>query len=212
MTAKVTVVDYKTSNIKSVGNMLRKIGTKAVITSDPEQVRKAEKLILPGIGAFDTAMNNLASEHLVEALNEAVLERGAPILGICLGMQLFAQHSEEGKAPGLGWIPGIVRRFDFSAPAATNGVYPIPHMGWNYVQSSTNVHPLLDGIPDPMRFYFVHSYHFVSQSSDYAVGMTNYGYTFESVVAKDNIMGVQFHPEKSHKYGMALLGNFVEHI
>ena len=208
MPSYITVVDYKTSNIKSVSNMLRKIGAKAIITSDPEQIRTAEKLILPGIGSFDAAMGNLATAGVIGALNEAVHTRAVPILGICLGLQLFAESSAEGKLPGLGWIPGRVLKFDFSS---SDPVLPIPHMGWNYVRPSIADHPLFRNVPMPMRFYFVHSYHFACRSETNVAAVTDYGYEFTCAVAKDTIWGVQFHPEKSHKYGMQLLRNFMEY-
>lgn len=207
MSSIVTVVDYKTSNIRSVSNMLRKIGTRAIVTSDPEQIRVAEKLILPGIGAFDAAMGNLAAPNVIEALNEAVLKKATPILGICLGMQLFAESSEEGRLPGLGWIRGKVKRFDFAGSGST---LPIPHMGWNYVRPVMTEHPLFRNVRTPMRFYFVHSYHIVCQSEMTVAAITDYGYEFTCAVSKDHIWGVQFHPEKSHRYGMQLLRNFVE--
>lgn len=203
----VTIVDYKTSNIKSVANMLRKIGEKALITSDPEQIRKAEKIILPGIGAFDAAMKNLTDAHLIEALNEAVLEKRVPILGICLGMQLLTGSSEEGELPGLGWIPGRVQKFNFSS---LDRELPIPHMGWDYVQPTDSTHFLFHDIPSPMRFYFVHSYYFVCEDERHVIATTDYGYPFVSAVANGHILGVQFHPEKSHRFGKQLLKNFVE--
>jgi len=203
----VTIVDYRTSNIKSVANMLRKIGTKAIITSDPEQVRKAEMLILPGVGAFDAAVKNLSQIHLDEALSEVVMKRKVPILGICLGMQLLADSSDEGKLPGLGWIPGRVKKFNFSSLKVE---LPIPHMGWNYVDPVDDTFFLFKNVPRPMRFYFVHSYHFVPNDPKEVVATTDYGYSFASVVAKEHVLGVQFHPEKSHKFGKQLLKNFVE--
>jgi len=209
MTSEIVVVDYRTSNIRSVANMLRKIGVRALITTAPDQVRAAAKLILPGIGSFDAAVENLRATGLIHALNEAVLERRVPILGICLGMQLFAEGSEEGHLPGLGWIPGQVRRFDFSAQERP---LPVPHMGWDYVQAVDERAPLFVDVPAPMRFYFVHSYHMVCRERDHVLAVTHYGYEFTSAVARDNIWGVQFHPEKSHKYGMQLLRNFVEKI
>jgi glutamine amidotransferase len=204
----VTVVDYNTSNIKSVGNMLRKIGVKAHITADPNEIRKAEKIILPGVGAFDAARRNLDVAQLPEVLHEAVIERGVPFLGICLGMQILAKGSEEGCLPGLGWVGGRVRRFSFELPENSPKV---PHMGWNYVCPRASDHPLWRHMANPMRFYFVHSYHFVCESEADVAAVTSYGYDFHCAVARDNIWGVQFHPEKSHTYGMQLLRNFVEY-
>jgi len=207
MNSTVTVVDYNTSNIQSVGNMLRKIGIKARITSDPNEVRKTDKLILPGVGSFDVARQNLDLAQMPEALEEAVIKKGVPILGICLGMQLLAQGSEEGRLPGLGWINGRVRKFCFDSPQASPKV---PHMGWNYVHPRAADHAIWRQIINPMRFYFVHSYHFVCDAEEDVAATTPYGYDFVCAVAKDNIWGVQFHPEKSHTFGMQLLRNFVE--
>lgn len=209
MKPEIVVVDYKTSNIRSVGNMLRRVGAKAIVTSAPEEVIKADKLILPGIGAFDVAVKNLRAFGLIEALNEAVLVRKIPILGICLGMQLFAAGSEEGELPGLGWIPGYVRRFGFNVGKFD---LPVPHMGWDYVKVLRESDPLFVDVPLPMRFYFVHSYHFVCKEPQDVLAVTRYGYDFASAVSRENIWGVQFHPEKSHKFGMQLLRNFVERI
>ena len=210
MPSPIIIVDYNTSNIKSVNNMLRKIGVKSHISSDPNEVRKAEKVILPGVGAFDTAMRNLEIMHLPQALNEAVIKKGVPFLGICLGMQILANSSEEGALPGLGWIQGRVQKFNFDI--LNSDVPKVPHMGWNYVSPRDNDHPLWPNIPRPMRFYFVHSYHLVCEFEENIAAVTSYGGDFVCAVAKDNIWGVQFHPEKSHKYGMQLLRNFVEYV
>lgn len=206
MSDQITLVDYNTSNIMSVCNMLRKVGAKARICSSPEEILQADKIILPGIGRFDIAMSRLKETHLAEALHEAVITRGVPILGICLGMQMFAEGSEEGDVEGLGWLRGRVQRFNIESAKGLK----VPHMGWNYVHSSMESHPMWDNVGTPMRFYFVHSYHFVSDAGEQVAGMANYGYDFVSAVVKDNIWGAQFHPEKSHKYGMQFLKNFVE--
>jgi glutamine amidotransferase len=186
--------------------MLRKTGHDSQITKDPEDLKGADKIILPGVGAFDSAMKQLGTSGILSILNERVLGDLVPILGICLGMQLFAKSSEEGLIPGLGWIDGHVMAFDnskFKKPLK------IPHMGWNNLTVEKK-HPLLQGIPEPMRFYFVHSYHFVCNEPKDILASAQYGYQFEVGVQKSNIMGVQFHPEKSHKFGMQLLKNFAE--
>ncbi len=200
----ILVIDYKMGNIGSIMNMLRKIGVNAVFTSDTEEIKKADKLILPGVGSFDTGMNNLKKMGLVSFLNKKVLEEKTPILGICLGMQLFAERSEEGESDGLGWIDGEVKRFNFK-----ENNLKIPHMGWNLVIPQKE-DVLFSNMPKESRFYFVHSYHFVCENEDNILAKTNYGYDFPSIVKKENIIGVQFHPEKSHKYGMKLLENFVK--
>jgi glutamine amidotransferase len=187
--------------------MLRKVGADSIIVSNPNDIASATRLILPGIGSFDRGITNLKERGFMSILNKKVLEESIPILGICLGMQLFANRSEEGALEGLGWIDGEVKRFNFST---INKNLKIPHMGWNYIQP-TKEHFLFKDVPQPMRFYFVHSYHYVCASQENVFATANYGYDFTCAIVKDNIIGVQFHPEKSHKYGMQVLKNFVEH-
>jgi glutamine amidotransferase len=200
----ITIVDYQMGNPGSIQNMLMRIGAESVLTSDPAAIASAERLILPGVGAFDTAMTNLRALGLVAALNAAVLERRVPILGICLGMQLFGRGSDEGRLPGLGWIAARTVRFQFP-----EGQTPlrIPHMGWNQIRV-WRTDPLLDNLPDNSRFYFVHSYHVRCDDETSVLATTDYGITFHSAVARDHIVGTQFHPEKSHKFGMRVLRNF----
>lgn len=200
----ILIVDYGMGNLGSISNMLKKIGVPCVISSDPEMISDANKIILPGVGAFDNAIENLHTKNLFEVLNYKALNQRTPILGICLGMQLFAKSSEEGIRTGLGWIDASVKRFNFNNQNDRNKV---PHMGWNRaVVKST--HQLFNGLEDLNKFYFVHSYHVVCNDESDILTMTSYGYDFVSSVFKDNILGVQFHPEKSHKYGMQLLKNF----
>lgn len=194
----ITVVDYQLGNISSIINMLKKIGVKAIYSNRSQDIEAADKLILPGVGAFDHGMKNLHSAGLVEVLNHEVLMKKKPILGICLGMQLLLKGSEEGKLQGLNWIPGHCIRFKFSEE---NRHLKVPHMGWNIVQSQ--------GLP-PSRFYFVHSYHAVCDHDEHVIGRANHGYEFPAIIKHDHIMGAQFHPEKSHRYGMAFLKNFIE--
>jgi imidazole glycerol-phosphate synthase subunit HisH len=198
------IVDYGSGNLGSIVNMMKKIGEPTNLSSAAETIAKADKLILPGVGAFDTGMRNLESRGLIPLLNKKVLADRTPILGICLGMQLMCETSEEGQLKGLGWIDAKVVRFDFGNGC---GKQKVPHMGWNRV-SMCRRHPLLAGLPDQSRFYFVHSYHVVCNDSNDVVAETTHGYSFTSFFARDNIMGVQFHPEKSHKYGLALLRNW----
>ncbi len=204
---KVTIIDYGICNIKSVANMLRKVGADSQIASNPSDLVLATKLILPGIGSFDTGINNLEKKGLLSALNKKVIEEHIPILGICLGMQLFSNMSEEGNLHGLGWIDGDVKKFNF---LSMKEKLKVPNMGWNYIHQVKD-HFLFKDVPQPMRFYFVHSYHYVCRSQVNDLAKTHYGYDFTSAIVKDNIMGVQFHPEKSHKYGMQVLRNFVEY-
>jgi len=209
MRNKITIIDYGICNIKSVVNMLRKIGADSQIASNPSDLNLAKKLILPGVGSFDKGIENLKKRGFISALNKKVIDEGIPVLGICLGMQLFANMSEEGNRHGLGWIDGNVKKFNFNTSKENNEKLKIPNMGWNNVYPIKD-HFLFKDIPQPMRFYFAHSYHYCC-SKDNEVAKANYGYAFSCAIVKDNIIGVQFHPEKSHKYGMQTLRNFVEY-
>jgi len=204
----IVVVDYGLGNLGSIANMLKKIGAHAVVSSDPAVVEKADKLILPGVGAFDAGMKNLETRGLIPLLNYRVLEQKTPILGVCLGMQLLCKRSEEGQLPGLGWLDAEVIRFKFDGNIAN---LKIPHMGWNTL-AVRQPHPLFADLEAENRFYFVHSYHVVCADMGNVLAQTNYGFDFASAVVKDNIMGVQFHPEKSHKFGMRLYKNFAERV
>ena len=201
----ILIVDYDMGNVGAIRNMLMRVGARDVVLSaDPTDCTRADKIILPGVGAFDVAMRNLNERGFVPALAAAVRQRGVPLLGICLGMQLLAAGSEEGELPGLGLVPGHVKRFD---PEVGGRRIRIPHMGWNAVES-TRRHSLFVTDADELRFYFVHSYHFVCDTPEYVIGQTEYGSRFTSAVACGNVAGVQFHPEKSHRFGMRLLSNF----
>jgi imidazole glycerol-phosphate synthase subunit HisH len=202
----IVIIDYGMGNLGSVANMLKKIGAKAVVSSDPKLIADADKLILPGVGAFDNGMRNLAERGLIPVLNTKIFQDRTPILGLCLGMQLFSSSGEEGQLPGLGWLDARAVRFNFSENLER---LKIPHMGWNTLQIC-QPHSLVDAMSDDTRFYFVHSYHVVCSDVQNVLAQTHYGYDFVSAVVKDNILGVQFHPEKSHKFGMQLLKNFVE--
>jgi len=204
----IVVVDYGLGNLGSIANMLKKIGAHAVVSSDPAVVEKADKLILPGVGAFDAGMKNLETRGLIPLLNYRVLEQKTPILGVCLGMQLLCKRSEEGQLPGLGWLDAEVIRFKFDGNIAN---LKIPHMGWNTL-TVRQPYPLFADLEAENRFYFVHSYHVVCADRGNVLAQTNYGFDFASAVVKDNIMGVQFHPEKSHKFGMRLYKNFAERV
>lgn len=200
----ITIVDYNMGNLGSIRNMLKRLGAVAEITSDPERVAAATKLILPGVGAFDAGMKALHASGLVPVLNRRVNEARVPTLGICLGMQLMMDGSEEGTLGGLGWIRGRALRFRPDDPALK-----VPHMGWNSVQN-LRASPLSDSLPEEPRFYFVHSYYVRCENAEDALLRTRYGIEFDSGFQRGNISGVQFHPEKSHKFGMSLLRNFVE--
>lgn len=199
----ITIVDYGLGNLGSIVNMLRKVGAQAELTSDPARIAQAGKLILPGVGAFDNGMENLARLGLVEPLNERVRRDGVPVLGICLGAQLLTRRSEEGKLPGLGWIEADTIRFFSRQPA---GGLKVPHMGWNDLIVKKD-NPLLTGGTE-QRFYFVHSYHFQCDHAEDALAAAVYGYEFTAAFSRGNVFGVQYHPEKSHKFGMELLRRF----
>jgi glutamine amidotransferase len=200
----ITVVDYDAGNVGSVVNICRKAGGKATISADPREIAKADKLILPGVGHFGRAMERLRKNGLVDAMNEAVLERRRPVLGICLGMQLLSRHSEEGDAEGLGWIDARTVRF---RPEPGSDL-KVPHMGWNAVEVA-NDDPLLAGLPEEPRFYFVHTYYVDAANPADVMLTTTHGRAFCSGVRHGNIRGTQFHPEKSHRYGLTLIRNFV---
>ncbi len=202
----IVVIDYGMGNVGSVVNMLRKVGADAEATGDVNAVARASKLVLPGVGAFDAAMTRLRERELVPVLNRRVLEEGVPILGICLGMQVMTESSEEGSEAGLGWIAGGTQRFRFDDPAQR---LRVPHMGWNVVRPAQPT-PLFDGMYEEPRFYFVHSYHVTCRNEEDVMLTTEYGYRFVSGISRGNIFGVQFHPEKSHKFGMHLVRRFAE--
>jgi imidazole glycerol-phosphate synthase subunit HisH len=203
----VTIIDYGVGNIGSIANMLKKVGSDSIITSDPEVIRKAEKIILCGIGAFDDGMTKLENMNIVDVLKQKVLEHKTPILGVCLGMQLFTKGSEEGNKEGLGFVDAYTKRFDFSE-IKTEKSLRIPHMGWN-VARNVKQSKLYENMYDEPRFYFVHSYYVSLARPEDELLQTSYGGAFTSAFEKDNVIGVQFHPEKSHKYGMRLYENFV---
>jgi glutamine amidotransferase len=192
-------------NLGSIKNMLSRLGIKSIISADIKEIKRAEKLILPGVGAFDNAMTNLCNLEFIPLLNELVLENRIPILGICLGMQLLSKRSEEGHLNGLGWIDAETIRFRFKPEDKLH----VPHMGWNSLTIQRDI-CLFQGMYHNPRFYFVHSYHVKCNAKELEVATTDYGGPFTSSVMKENIYGVQFHPEKSHKFGMLLLKNFAE--
>nr|WP_293303671.1 imidazole glycerol phosphate synthase subunit HisH [Allomuricauda sp.] len=200
----ITIVDYKVGNLGSIQNMLKKIGATSLITSDPEEIAKAEKLILPGVGAFDTGINSLKKHNMWNVLNDRVKNDKIPVLGICLGMQLLCNASEEGKELGLAWIDADVVRF-----RPLDKKFKIPHMGWNYVETQKESRLFKDMYESP-KFYFVHTF-YVRANDDSGIGQSSYEVTFDSVLEKENVLGTQFHPEKSHKFGMKLLENFIRY-
>jgi imidazole glycerol-phosphate synthase subunit HisH len=203
----VAIIDYGVGNLASIKNMLKRIGYESVISGDAGVINAADKLILPGVGAFDYGMGHLNQSGLVDLLNEKVLVQKVPILGICLGVQLFTEKSEEGVLPGLGWIKGKTISFDRSRLGAD---HKIPHMGWTDV-FNYSASKLFTGMFNEPRFYFVHSYHLAVERENEKMVSASYGYEFTAGIEKENILGVQFHPEKSHKFGMKVLDNFIRY-
>jgi imidazole glycerol-phosphate synthase subunit HisH len=199
----IGIVDYGLGNVLAFANTFRRLGIAATPVSTAAELAKAERLILPGVGAFDWAMERLNMSGMCDILNERVVGDRVPILGVCVGMQMMADTSEEGMLPGLGWIPGRVERFkDEWFDQKTH----LPHMGWNDIEVATE-EPLFSGLVDS-RFYFLHSYYFRPADMENTIARTRYGIEFASAVRKGNIWATQFHPEKSHHWGVALLRNF----
>lgn len=201
----IVVVDYGVGNIASVLNMLKRVGAKAMSSNRPEDIEAADKLILPGVGAFDSGMQTLRASGLIEVLNEQALQVRKPVMGVCLGSQMLGNGSEEGREFGLGWIDMDIVRFE------RRDGRKVPHMGWNEVTPAQK-HPMLTGIDQQSRFYFVHSYYMLPRDPANTLLTASYDQQFTAAVVKDNIFGFQFHPEKSHKFGMQLFKNFVELI
>ena len=199
----ITIIDYGMGNLRSVQKAIEKVGASATITADPSTIATAEKVILPGVGAFRDAISALQTQDLVSPIKD-VVSSGRPFLGICLGLQLlFDMSHEDGEFEGLGIIPGDVRRFDLP------NEYKIPHMGWNQLLPATPENPLLKGIAPGSWFYFVHSYHVVPSTAEWTAAETDYGGRFVSMVHNANVFATQFHPEKSQSAGLQLLKNFV---
>jgi len=203
----LVIIDYGMGNLHSVLKAFKRLRIEAIISADIAEIQTADKLILPGVGHFKRGMDNLAERNLIQTLNEEVLEKGKPILGICLGMQLFTNSSEEGNATGLGWLDAETVEFSFPEEEKK---YRIPHIGWNSLNFGAPT-TLYDGISEDPSFYFVHSYYVKCNSQGDVATSTEYGLSFTSSMVKNNIFATQFHPEKSHDDGLKLLQNFVEH-
>lgn len=204
----ILVLDYGMGNVGSILNMLRHIGANADVATEPEHLDDARGIILPGVGHFDRAMENLTWSGMADALKHVVSNRALPVLGICLGMQLMCKSSEEGSVAGLGLVNAHVRRFKFSCDSGLK----VPHVGWNKVLVQREGTVLGDLVDHSARYYFVHSYCVSCENSEDIIGNTHYGVDFVSAFQHENITGVQFHPEKSHKYGMQLFENFVKSL
>jgi len=202
----ITIVDYGLGNIRAFVNVFERLNIKTRVAHCADDLRDVSKIILPGVGAFDHAMTQLNKSGMREELEKQVLINKVPVVGICVGMQMLAKSSDEGILPGLGWIDGSVKIFDASK---INYKTQLPHMGWNTI-NPVNGHPLLSGFNSESRFYFLHSYYFVCNDPKDVLATTEYGIRYASAVNKDNIFGIQFHPEKSHANGIQLLHNFAK--
>lgn len=202
----IAIVDYGLGNVKAFATVYKKLNIPASIVKLAGDLEKATKIILPGVGAFDYAMQRLENSGMRTVLDRMVLHRHVPVLGVCVGMQMLAGASEEGKLSGLGWIKGRVKRFDFSNSVPS---ISIPHMGWNDVKQ-LQVNGLFQGLGPEARFYFLHSYYFHADKPEDIVAVTDYGGEFICTVNSGNVFGVQFHPEKSHQWGIRLLENFAK--
>lgn len=202
----ITIVDYGLGNINAFANLYKKLNVKLQFAKDVNDLSDTTKLILPGVGAFDHAMKKLNDSGMREKLDELVLEKNIPVIGICVGMQMMANNSEEGELNGLGWIPGQVKKFSRATPSLVLD-FPLPHMGWNslsIVKNST----LFDGLDDRKQFYFLHSYYYQPDNEDHILATAEYGSEYACVINRNNVYGIQCHPEKSHHNGIALLKSF----
>ncbi|WP_299735202.1 imidazole glycerol phosphate synthase subunit HisH [uncultured Endozoicomonas sp.] len=206
----IAVLNYGMGNSSSILNMIRKAGGEARLCSSPSDLAVATAIILPGVGSFDNGMTKLEKSGLLYVLRQKVIDEGVPFLGICLGMQLLFDTSEEGLLPGLGWLNGAVTKFDFSKLNLSQPL-KVPHMGWNLVKP-LNFDSLYSGLEDEARFYFVHSYHVNCANESDILAVAHYGYEFTCSVQRGNILGVQFHPEKSHRFGIQFFKNFLKGI
>jgi imidazole glycerol-phosphate synthase subunit HisH len=223
LTQTITMIDYGGSNLRSVQKAFEAVGAAVVVSADPETIRRAPRLVLPGVGAFGAGISALRARGLEPAIQEAV-KRGAPLLGICLGMQfLFTESHEMGRHPGLALLPGQVLRFPTNPPHDPGSLrtphsalrtphsalrtLKIPHMGWNQIEHDES-HPLLHGVPSGAHTYFVHSYYCEPEQAEDVLAWTQYGLSFAAIVGRENVFGIQFHPEKSQKRGLQILRNF----
>ena len=200
----ITIIDYGSGNIRAIGNIYDTLKIDYKIAKSPEQVIGAQKIFLPGVGAFDETISMLDKTGFREVLDFEVMQNKVPIIGICVGMQILAESSEEGKLPGLGYIKGKVRKMDASL---LNQKPKLPHLGWNSIEIARQS-TLLKNIDSELGFYFLHSYYFECENQEDILTTTTYGKSFASAINHDNIYGIQFHPEKSHHNGINLLHNF----
>lgn len=200
----IAIVDYGSGNVAAIADIFKRLKVPHVITRDHSELRSADRYVLPGVGAFDTTMRTLKDSGLVEVLNDEVHGQGKKIMGVCVGMQILGDSSDEGQLPGLGWIPGQIRRID----ATTLQSCPkLPHMGWNSIRLTANS-PMFDGVDCERGFYFLHSYYFDATDPSNVMATVNYGKDLPCGVVRGNVFGFQFHPEKSHANGIAVFRNF----
>jgi len=201
----IVIIDYALGNVRSIYAKLHQMGEEVKISNDIADIKKADKFILPGVGSFDRGMSNLSDIGIIGELNKKVIKEKTPVLGICLGMQLFTQNSQEGEKKGLSYIDAETIKFNFPREQ-----YSIPHMGWNNIDIKKEC-DILTKIANQSRFYFVHSFHLKCNFEQDVIASTHYGYEFPSIIQHENIFGVQFHPEKSHNQGLQLLRNFARY-
>jgi glutamine amidotransferase len=200
----IAIVDYGSGNVSAIADIFKRLKVPHTITRDHAELKIADRYVLPGVGAFDTTMRTLKDSGLIGILNDEVQGHGKKIMGVCVGMQILGDSSDEGVLPGLGWIPGHIRRID---PSTINGLPKLPHMGWNSVNIKSDS-PLFEGVDPERGFYFLHSYYFDANNSESVFATVDYGNKLPCVVASGNVFGFQFHPEKSHSNGVAVFRNF----
>ena len=200
----IGIIDYGSGNVQAIATIYKNLNIDYRIISDPDDLKKADKLILPGVGAFDATMQQLIGSGLRDELNNLVINKKVPILGICVGLQVMGFGSDEGDLQGLGWIPGTVKKFNINKIESKP---KLPHMGWNTIKDIQN-HNLFKGIDNEFGFYFVHSFYFECENEENILSSSNYGTEFTSSIYADHIIGTQFHPEKSHRNGVLLFKNF----
>lgn len=202
----ITLINYGLGNIQAFANIYKRLNIPARIATSVDDLAETDKIILPGVGAFDWAMTRLNESGMRERLEELVIDKGCPVLGICVGMQMMAKSSDEGSLDGLGWIDAVVKKFD---NASFNQKTHLPHMGWNDVLPR-KTECLFRGLEEDAQFYFLHSYYFVPNKESDVLAVTDYNGSYTSCVRSGNVLGVQFHPEKSHHWGIQLLKNFAD--